>query len=192
MSALLYIQLFHLFQTNKCFYYFINFFYTSLVPWCPLPLCWGAKKETVLTLVFCFALYWLERVMMLTVFVDMQQEKQHSQMKHERFALFSRRKMRLVAWAGLSLRAGGRGFSPATKRVAPGYFYWKIEPKEIPSRLIPRLLVVFTWQLEILVTTLLRNNVYVAVNFFSQVIFVFLSFLGICMQMKLKQRKNKN
>lgn len=74
------------------------FFYTSLVPWCPLPLCWGAKKETVLTLVFCFALYWLERVMMLTVFVDMQQEKQHSQMKHERFALFSRRKMRLVAW----------------------------------------------------------------------------------------------
>ena len=30
----------------------------------------------------------------------------------------------------------------------------KIEPKEIPSHLIPRLLVVFTWQLEILVTTL--------------------------------------
>ena len=32
-------------------------------------------------------------------------------------------------FAGLSLRAGGRGFSPATKRVAPGYFYWKIEEK---------------------------------------------------------------
>ena len=31
--------------------------------------------------------------------------------------------------AGLSLRAGGQGFSPATKRVAPGYFYWKIEEK---------------------------------------------------------------
>ena len=31
--------------------------------------------------------------------------------------------------AGLSLRAGGRGFSPATKRVAPGYFYRKIEEK---------------------------------------------------------------
>ena len=31
--------------------------------------------------------------------------------------------------AGLSLRAGDRGFSPATKRVAPGYFYWKIEEK---------------------------------------------------------------
>ena len=30
----------------------------------------------------------------------------------------------------------------------------KIEPKEIPSRLIPRLPVVFTRQLEILVTTL--------------------------------------
>ena len=26
-------------------------------------------------------------------------------------------------YAGLSLRAGGRGFSPATKRAAPGYFY---------------------------------------------------------------------
>ena len=42
---------------------------------------------------------------------------------------------------GLSLRAGGWGFSAATKRVAPSYFYWKnrtkIEPKEIPSRLIP-------------------------------------------------------
>ena len=31
--------------------------------------------------------------------------------------------------SGLSLSAGGRGFSPATKRVAPGYFYWKIEEK---------------------------------------------------------------
>ena len=31
--------------------------------------------------------------------------------------------------AGLSLRAGGRGFSLATKRVAPSYFYWKIEEK---------------------------------------------------------------
>ena len=30
---------------------------------------------------------------------------------------------------GLSLRAGGRGFSPATKRVVPGYFHWKIEEK---------------------------------------------------------------
>ena len=31
--------------------------------------------------------------------------------------------------SGLSLRAGGRGFSPATKRLAPSYFYWKIEEK---------------------------------------------------------------
>ena len=30
---------------------------------------------------------------------------------------------------GLSLIAGGQGFSPATKRVAPSYFYWKIEEK---------------------------------------------------------------
>ena len=60
-------------------------------------------------------------------------------------------------YSGLSSRAGCRGFSPATKRVATGYFYWKMEekePKEIPSRLIPRLPVVFTRQLEILVTTL--------------------------------------
>ena len=56
----------------------------------------------------------------------------------------------------MSLRAGGRGFSPATKRVAPGLllsdYRRKIEPKEISSHLIPRLLVVFTRQLEILVT----------------------------------------
>ena len=31
----------------------------------------------------------------------------------------------LIRLAGLSLRAGGRGFSPATKRVAPGYFIGK-------------------------------------------------------------------
>ena len=30
---------------------------------------------------------------------------------------------------GLSLRAGGRGFPPATMSVVPGYFYWKIEEK---------------------------------------------------------------
>ena len=30
---------------------------------------------------------------------------------------------------GLSLRAGGRGFSLAIKRMVPGYFYWKIEEK---------------------------------------------------------------
>ena len=32
-------------------------------------------------------------------------------------------------YTGLSLGAGGRGFSPATKRVAPGYIYWKIVEK---------------------------------------------------------------
>ena len=50
----------------------------------------------------------------------------------------------------------GRGISPATLNVASGYFHWKIfrkiEQKEISSCLIPRLLVVFTGQLEILVT----------------------------------------
>ena len=50
---------------------------------------------------------------------------------------------------GLSLRAGGRKFG----RLLLLDNRRKIEPKEIPSRLIPRLLVVFTRQLEILVTT---------------------------------------
>ena len=37
------------------------------------------------------------------------------------------------------------GFPTATMSVVPRYFYWKtrkIEPKEIPSCLIPRLLVI--------------------------------------------------
>ena len=64
-----------------------------------------------------------------------------------------------ITFTGLSFRAGGRGFSPATiKESGPRLLLLenrrKIEPKEIPSRLIPRLLVVFTRQLEILVTTL--------------------------------------
>ena len=70
----------------------------------------------------------------------------------------SKSRLKTFLLTGLSLRAGGRGFSPATKRVVPGFFYWKIEekiePKEIPSCWIPRLLVVFNQQLEILVTTL--------------------------------------
>ena len=55
---------------------------------------------------------------------------------------------------GLSLRGGGWGFPLATMNVAPGYFHRKIESKEIPSCLIDHLLVVFTRQLEILVTAL--------------------------------------
>ena len=52
-----------------------------------------------------------------------------------------------------SAGGGGWGFPVATMNVAPGYFHRKIEkikPKEIPRHLIPRLLVVFTQQLEIL------------------------------------------
>ena len=48
---------------------------------------------------------------------------------------------------------GGGGFPVATMNVAPGYFHRKKEKKktkEIPRHLIPRLLVVFTQQLEIL------------------------------------------
>ena len=67
-------------------------------------------------------------------------------------------KIKPTELSGLSLRAGGWGFSPATKRVAPRLLLLenrrKIDPKEIPSRLISHILVVFTRQLEILVTTL--------------------------------------
>ena len=38
--------------------------------------------------------------------------------------------LEVLPTARLLLRAGGRGFSPATKRVTPGYFYWKMEEKE--------------------------------------------------------------
>ena len=43
--------------------------------------------------------------------------------------LETRKQNTLLQVSGLSLRARGHGFSPATKRVAPGYFYWKIEEK---------------------------------------------------------------
>ena len=50
------------------------------------------------------------------------------------------------------------GISPGYYECGPRLLLWenrrKIEPKEIPSCLIPRLIVVFTRQLEILVTTL--------------------------------------
>ena len=66
-----------------------------------------------------------------------------------------------VPWlglAGLSLRAGGRGFSPATYECGPRLLLLenrrKLEPKETPRCLIPRLLFVFIRQLEILATTL--------------------------------------
>ena len=52
------------------------------------------------------------------------------------------------------------GFFPADMNVGPGYFHWKIEKKieqiEFANCLIPSLLVVFTRQLEILVTTLVE------------------------------------
>ena len=60
--------------------------------------------------------------------------------------------------SGLSLRDGGLGISPGyyerLLRLLSKENKGKIEPKEIHSCLIPCLLVVFTRQLEILVTTL--------------------------------------
>ena len=35
----------------------------------------------------------------------------------------------LLSMSRVVIKSRGRGFSPATKRVAPGYFYWKIEEK---------------------------------------------------------------
>ena len=57
------------------------------------------------------------------------------------------------------IKRWGPGISPGYYEHGPRLLLLenrrKIEPKEIPSHLIPHLLVVFTRQLEILVTTLL-------------------------------------
>ena len=52
------------------------------------------------------------------------------------------------------IKRRGLGISPGYYEDVPGYFHTKIEPKEIPSCLIPRPLFVSTRQLKILVTTL--------------------------------------
>ena len=56
------------------------------------------------------------------------------------------------------IKSWGPGILPAYEESGPRVLLLenrrKIEPKEVPSSLIPRLLVVFTRQLEILVTTL--------------------------------------
>ena len=62
-------------------------------------------------------------------------------------------KTQMFIRAVIMSKSAGGGFPVATMNVAPGYFHRKIEtikPKEIPRHLIPRLLVVFTQQLEIL------------------------------------------
>ena len=64
------------------------------------------------------------------------------------------------------IKSQGPGIFPGYYECSPRLLLLekrtKIEPKEIPTRLIPCLLVVFTWQLEILVTTLtiLKRNVW--------------------------------
>ena len=66
--------------------------------------------------------------------------------------------------SGLSLRGGTRGFPWLLRTWPPATFIGKqkkIEPKEIPSCLISHLLVVFTQQLEILVTALTSTTVFV-------------------------------
>ena len=53
----------------------------------------------------------------------------NSAVSHHFSQYSTERQKRKDTLSGLSLRAEGRGFSPATKRVAPSYFYWKIEEK---------------------------------------------------------------
>ena len=61
----------------------------------------------------------------------------------------------------------------------------KIEPQEIPSRLITRLLVVFTRQLEILVTTLLGIVIFVVMPDQEEIGIIIVA-LGIGVQLGIK------
>ena len=60
-------------------------------------------------------------------------------------------------WSRVVIKSRGPGIFPGYKESGPQLLLSenrsKIEPKEIPRHLIPHLLVVFTRQLEILVTT---------------------------------------
>ena len=69
-----------------------------------------------------------------------------------------------IVYPVLSLRGGGRGFPPGYYEHGPWLLSKenkrKIEPKENNNCLIPRLLAVFTLQLEILVTTLFTPHTF--------------------------------
>ena len=62
-------------------------------------------------------------------------------------------------YAGLSLRAKGQGFSPATMSVSPSYSYRKQKENRAKrtskTTIIPLLLIAYTWLLEILATALM-------------------------------------
>ena len=62
----------------------------------------------------------------------------------------------LVLWveARAVIKRWGTGISLGYYECGPQHSHSKIEPEEIPNCFISRLLVVFTWQLEILVTLL--------------------------------------
>ena len=85
---------------------------------------------------------------------------------------------------GLSLRGLGLEFSSATMNVAPSYFQRKYKKnrtkKETPSCLIPRLLFVFTQQLEILVTTMVEPCYYRHQGSLHSMVVLSLRFLCPC------------
>ena len=66
------------------------------------------------------------------------------------------------------IKSWGPGFSPGYYECGPRLLLLenrrKKEPKEIPSCLIPRLLVLFTRQLEILVATLVISLGFITIN----------------------------
>ena len=64
----------------------------------------------------------------------------------------------LTVVTGLSIRGGRPGFYTIYYECGHHYYFQrKIEPKETPSCLIPRLLFVFTWQLKTKSTRKLSN-----------------------------------
>ena len=86
-----------------------------------------------------------------------------------------------VFYSRVVINSRGLGIFPGYEESGPQLLLLenrrKIEPKEIPSRLIPRLLVVFTGQLEILETTLILSIIILFVLIFSPGVGLFWHFL---------------
>ena len=124
LTLVLYIQLFHLFQTNKCFYYFINFFlYQPSTLVSPTTVLRSQKGN-------CFDFSVLLCSLLIGAGYD--------------------------AYCVCGYATRETTLTDETREICP-----LLKKKDEVS--------------------CLRNNAYVAVNFFSRVIFVFVSFLGMVM-----------